>query len=294
MRKLAVALLLLAGTASAEVREGTFHSASLGQDVAYAVWLPASYAAGGGPYPVLYLLHGLFEGPDFWERRGLEPILEQAEARGEMPEVVVVAVDGGDSFFVNGPEGRYEDLATRDIVNYVESSFRVVPGRKGRVLLGVSMGGYGALRIAFEHPRAFAAVATHSAMLLEEMPTLAEGAGRWQMRAFHHAFGDPMDAALWRAADPLGLARRVDPAAVPPLYFDCGSEDRYGLYAGNQALDRILTERRIPHEFALHPGDHGYAYVRSVLPLSLRFLGKVLNRGQASAPRASTDRKEKP
>jgi S-formylglutathione hydrolase FrmB len=140
------------------------------------------------------------------------------------------------------------------------------------------MGGYAALRIALRSPEAFAAVAAHSAMLLTAIPTASDGASRWHMNAFQAAFGSPIDPALWAAADPLALAGAADPRRTPRLSFDCGAEDRYGLAAGNQELHRRLQAKGVAHEFALPPGDHGYEYVRTVLPRSLRFLGQALAR----------------
>jgi S-formylglutathione hydrolase FrmB len=264
----------------------SFRSASLNRDVAYAVDLPPSYAQ-GSRLPVLYALHGLFENHQFWERRGLSALAHALWSKRELPEFIVVSVDGENSFFVNGPLGRYEDLVTRDIVAHVESTYRVVPGRQGRALLGVSMGGYAALRIALAHPEVFQAVATHSAMLLGGIPTADAGAGRWHMAAFHSVFGDPIDGALWAANDPLALATRADPAATPTLSFDCGTEDRYGLFAGNEELHRRLEARGVPHAFALHPGDHGYEYVRTVLSSSLGFLSRALTAGGGLTPRAA-------
>jgi S-formylglutathione hydrolase FrmB len=271
------AALLAARPADAEVRPGTFRSQALGRDVSYVVDLPPSYASSGArKYPVVYALHGLFEGAGFWERRGLAPILAGLRASGAVPEFLVVAVDGGNSFFVNAHEGRFEDVVTKDLVSHVESTYRVVPGRQGRGLLGVSMGGYAALHIAFDQPGLFAAVATHSAMLLERIPSVEQGAGRWHMAAFNKVFGDPIDPALWAENDPLARVKTVDPRAVPALYMDCGSEDRYGLASGNRDLDKVLTERGIPHQFELAPGDHGYEFVRARLEKSLRFLGSAL------------------
>ncbi len=273
-----VALLALAvRPAAAEVRPGTFHSEALGRDVSYFVDLPPSYEGSGSrKYPVVYALHGLFEGASFWERRGLDQVLAGLRASGAVPEFLVVAVDGGNSFFVNAPGGRYEDMVTKDLVSHVESTYRVVPGRKSRGLLGVSMGGYAALHIAFDQPGLVAAVATHSAMLLERIPSAEQGAGRWQMAAFNKVFGDPIDPALWAENDPLAKAKQVDPKAVPALYMDCGSEDRYGLATGHRDLHKILEERGIPHQFELAPGDHGYEFVRARVDKSLRFLGNAL------------------
>jgi len=262
--------------AAAEVRYDTFRSPSLGRDVGYAVQLPPSYGGGDRRYPVLYVLHGLFEGPDFWEERGLPKILEDLWRSRTVPEMVVVAVDGDNSFFLNGPLGAYEDLVTRDIVARVEATYRVVRGRDGRALLGISMGGYAALRIALSQPEAYRAVAAHSAMVLDAVPSAAAGAGSGHMAAFHRAFGDPIDAALWSASDPLTLAAKADPRRTPALYFDCGAEDRYGLFKGNEELHRRLQARGVPHTFSLLPGNHGYEYVRSVLGHSLRFIADAL------------------
>ncbi len=276
---LALGLLSLAAAPAArgELRSATFTSAALGREVAYVVDLPASYEASGKRnYPVVYALHGLFEGSGFWERRGLAAALAQLRASGGLPEFLVVAVDGGNSFFVNAPGGRYEDLVTQDLIAHVEASYRVAPGRAARGLLGISMGGYAALHIAFDQPALVAAVATHSAMLLEAPPSAAQGARRGQMAAFHQVFGDPIDAALWGANDPLALARRLDAKAAPALYLDCGAEDRYGLASGHRALHRILEARGVAHRFELPPGDHGYDFVRARIERGLRFLGERL------------------
>lgn len=270
-------LSLVALPAAAELRSTSFASKALGRDVAAVVQLPPSYdKSPGRRFPYVIALHGLFESPAFWERRGLAPVLDRMWSEGRLPEFVLVAVDGGNSFFVNAPGGRYEDLVTQDAIAWIEGAFRVHGGREARGLWGVSMGGYAALRIAFAHPDAFLAVATHSAMLLEAIPTREQGAGRWQMDAFVRVFGDPIDPALWASNDPLRLALRAAPATAPALRFDCGAQDRYGLAHGNEALHRALEARGVRHEFATPPGDHGYEYVLSVAEAGLGFLGKNL------------------
>lgn len=280
----AVSLLVLPPPLRCDIRAGRFPSPSLGRDVSYAVDLPPSYDEGKHRYPVVYALHGLFESPGFWDGRGLADALARMRARGGFADFVVVAVEGGNSFYVNGPAGRHEDVVTKDAIAFVEKTYRVVPGREGRALFGVSMGGYAALRIAFTHPELYRAAATHSAMLLEKIPTAEQGARGGQMAAFHRVFGDPIDAALWSANDPLELARKLDPKTAPALYFDCGSSDRYGLAAGNAALHQRLTERGIPHSYSINPGDHGYDYVLSVIEDSLRFLSKALGSGAERKP----------
>ncbi len=278
MRRLALILTAIATTASAEVRTATFRSASLGRDVRFVLHLPASYASGERRYPVVYALHGLFEDASFWEGRGLAGLLDEQRKSGALGDFVVVAVDGGNSFFVNRPGGRFQDLVTRDLVDHVDATYRTVAKREARGLWGVSMGGYGALRMALAEPDRFAAAVTHSAMILTRPPTADGGAGRYQLAAFHRVFGEPIDPTLWAANDPLALAGTADPKRVPALHLDCGAQDRYGLAAGHLELERRLRARGIAAQVETPPGDHGYEYVRSVFAKGMAFLGERLSR----------------
>jgi S-formylglutathione hydrolase FrmB len=292
LKKLAAALFAtLALPAVAEIKPGSFASKSLGKDVAYVVDLPASYATGDKKYPVVYLLHGLFESSGFYERRGLAPAFAAAREKGDLPDALIVVADASNSFYVNGPAGAYEDMVVKDLVEHVESTYRTVPSRAGRALFGVSMGGYGALRIAFKYPERYGVVATHSAMLLEKIPTPEDGARRGQMASFNRIFGNPIDEAMWAANDPLRLAAKADPKTAPALYFDCGSEDRFQLFIGNKDLHEKLQAKGVKHEFALYPGDHGYEYVRSVVDKSLRFVGDALKAPAAKPAPAGAKKK---
>lgn len=268
-----IGLALWSSAALGEVRHETFAASSLGHDVTVSVHLPPSYAQGQTSYPLVVALHGLFERDGFWERRGLAAALDAMWAKQELPEFVLVAPAGGNSFFVNAAPGQaFQDLVTDDVPAWAQKQFRIKPGRDQHALWGVSMGGYAALRIAFARPEVFGRVATHSAMLLLHPPTAEEGARMGQMAAFEAVFGSPIDATRWAQNDPLALAEKVDTKAAPDLYFDCGSEDRYGLMAGNTQLHERLEARGIHHEFGLHPGNHGYEYVFTVFDRSLGFL----------------------
>jgi S-formylglutathione hydrolase FrmB len=276
MRGLCLVLSLLAATASAEVRSGRFRSESLGRDVRYVLDLPPSYATGARRYPVVYALHGLFEDGSFWEGRGLAALLAEQRRTGAVREFIVAAVDGDNSFFVNHPGGRFQDLVTRDLVGEVDATYRTVAQREARGLWGVSMGGYAALRIALVEPDRFGVVVTHSAMILTTPPTAEDGAGSYQLAAFHRVFGDPIDPQRWAAADPLTLALTADPRRVPALSLDCGAQDRYGLAAGHRELERRLKARGVDARVETPPGDHGYEYVRTVFAKGLAFLSERL------------------
>lgn len=268
--------LLLAPSARAEVRTGVFRSESIGREVRYVVDVPPGYDTSSERYPVVYALHGMFESEAFWEKRGLAEQLARFREERRVPPFLVVAVNGGNTLFANHEAGQYQDLVTKDLVAHVESAWRVKPGRSARGLLGISMGGHAALRIAFTQPQVFTAVATHSAMLLDSIPSRETGADNWHMRVLEAVFGAPIDKERWNAADPLVLARNAGAQDLPALRFDCGREDRYGLARGNTLLHETLDARGIRHTFALEPGNHGYEYVKTVLADSLGFLGDAI------------------
>ena len=115
--------------------------------------------SGDGPFPVLYLLHGLSDDHTAWARRtSLERYV------GGLP-LIVVMPNGERNFYtdaVDKPLAAYETHLTKDIIGFVDRTFRTIPTREGRVTAGLSMGGYGALKLALKHPDLFCAAVSHS------------------------------------------------------------------------------------------------------------------------------------
>jgi putative tributyrin esterase len=247
----------------------------LGRSVNYCALLPPSYAESKDRrYPVLYYLHGLGDSEQMFLRAGGLNLVEDLWERGHIGEFIVVTPDGGSSFYINSRDGsvRYEDFLLREFFPAVEHRYRIEPGRKSRGIAGISMGGYGALHLAFRHPELFVSASAGSAALIESIPTVtagdvSRGATR---RIFGGTFGLPPDPAYWKKASPLTIARTLRPAGLK-IYFDCGTEDNYGFDAGAQALDKALTSHHVQHEFHLYPGGHNWMYFVQHLPTSLEF-----------------------
>jgi S-formylglutathione hydrolase FrmB len=115
-------------------------------------------------------------------------------------------------------------------------------------------------------------VGAHSAALIENLPALKMGDSRQsaRLRILGGAFGVPFDPAFWKQNDPITIAGSAKLVGLK-IYFDCGSEDDYGFETGAQDLDKLLTSRRIAHEFHLYPGGHNWTYVAEHLPALLQF-----------------------
>jgi S-formylglutathione hydrolase FrmB len=243
--------------------------------VPYCVLLPPSYdAEKTRRYPILYLLHGLGDNEEMLVHAGGMNLVEDLWEQHQLGEFLIVTPAGGASFYINSRDGkrRYEDFFLQEFMPGVEKRYRAQAGRGARGIAGISMGGYGALHIAFRHPQLFAAVGAHSAALIEKMPNISAQNSRQigRLRVLGDAFGSPFDPAFWNQNDPVAIARASNLAKLR-IYFDCGSEDDYGFDSGAVSLDKLLTARHIPHEFHLYPGGHNWSYFADHLPALLEF-----------------------
>ena len=144
---------------------GSFHSSTLGEDVAYNVYLPAGYESTAKRYPVLYLLHGRGDSMSAWTQ--MKGKLDELIADGSIPPTIAIMPDAPwssrasyyvDSAYRGADPGRPVETAfTQDLIAYVDSTYRTIASREGRVVGGYSMGGYGALRYSIAHPDLFVA-----------------------------------------------------------------------------------------------------------------------------------------
>ncbi|MFG0319480.1 MAG: alpha/beta hydrolase [Planctomycetota bacterium JB042] len=267
-------------------------SKALRKSVRCGVYLPPGYDASGDVrYPTLVFLHGMRGSERKWENRGVGERLDALIEKGVVDPMIVVCPNGENSMYVNWRNGKadWADFVRRDLVEWVDARYRTVADRSGRGLTGDSMGGYGALNIAFQHPDVFGSVSAHSAALYpvdpDDLPEwIKRMADRWGP-----VYGSPVDVDHWRGNNPLHLAATQEAESLRSLsiYFDCGDRDRYGFDSSNVDLDGILDDRDVPHEFHLRDGGHGREYFEAYVTKSLEFHGRVFR--ASAAPRPGAD-----
>lgn len=283
-------IFLLAPIAAASVHAQeradcrAFRSAILYSSVRYCVFLPASYSTAEGKaerYPVLYLLHGLGGNAQSAALDGEWNALQDLRRAHKVGDFLVVAPDGWDTFYINSRDGKtlYGDFFLKEFMPFIERSYRVRPGRASRGITGFSMGGYGALRIAFGHPELFGAVSAHSAALMREPPmgvNVGASSGNLAAQLLTQVFGNPIDLKFWNLNSPFVLARK-NAALISKMkiYFDCGTEDSFGFYTGASELNQTLDALKIAHEFHLYPGGHSVSYLLAHRDASFLFHWQV-------------------
>jgi S-formylglutathione hydrolase FrmB len=220
-----------------------------------------------GPFPVFYLLHGLSDNHTAWIRRtSIERYVQ------DLP-LIVVMPNGDRGFYTDAVDktlSAYETHIVRDLIGFVDGTFQTIPERKGRVIAGLSMGGYGAMKIALKHPDLFCAAVSHSGALefaSRPMPSDDDWFAEWIPVFGRNPKGGPEDV--------FAIAEKLDRDAFPALRIDCGVDD--GLIESNRAFHDHLKKLGIPHEYEEFPGEHNWAYwdlhVQETVSFFVRALG---------------------
>jgi S-formylglutathione hydrolase FrmB len=202
----------------------------------YRVFLPAHISA-GQRLPVVYLLHG--GGADYhsWSN-------DSDVSRFAKQGYILVMPEGESSYYVNSarrPNDRFEDYLVHDLIADVESRFDVSHERRDRAIIGVSMGGFGAITLSFKHPDLYVFGAGLSPAL--DVPTRPFAIRRWSQYRAHRAIFGAWRGEHERDNDPFVLARRANPAKVPYMFLSCG--DQEGL------LQRTAASRHSSNSAAL-------------------------------------------
>jgi S-formylglutathione hydrolase FrmB len=263
--------------AHSKVECSTLESRILARPVPYCVMLPPSYAQDKvRRYSVAYYLHGLGDNEQSLVNMGGWSIYDRLMRQKQIGEFAVVAPAGFASFYINSRDGkfRYEDFFLAEFLPAMEKKYRIGTTRTQRGIMGISMGGFGALHYAFKYPEKFAVVSANMPALIEHLPS--ELSQEWQQTLMGTIFGNPPDMAFYEKNSAFHLAGVAPVAALKrmTIYFDCGAQDRYGFNAGTVAMDKLLTQRGIPHEAHLYPGGHDWGFVLEHFARSLEVQSK--------------------
>ena len=239
------------------VSEASLNSKLMGRAMPYRIILPSGYAASKQKrYPVIYLLHGLFGSSENWTT------LTKLPSYALSYEFIIVNPEGGNGWYTDSAtktNDRYESYILKELIPEIDAKYRTVTSRDGRVIAGLSMGGYGALKFGVKFPEMFSLVGSFSGALgatsFRSTPVLAP-----LLKSLDETFG-PIGGEIRNNNDLFALVRNASPEKIktfPFIYLDCGTEDF--LFQNNREFVSLLVEKKVPHEYRELPGSHAWDY----------------------------------
>lgn len=232
--------------------------AILPQNTASQIGMEGSKAK--GKYPTLYLLHGLSDDHTIWERR------TSIERYVSSMDLAVVMPNAGRSFYTDMKHGyKYFTYITEELPQLAKQFFPLSEKREDNFVAGLSMGGYGAFKIALTYPEKYAAAASLSGAL--DIVSRAKD----HSDEFYNIFGDSSSIENSKN-DLFYLAKKVlnEQKSKPKLYQCCGTEDH--LYEDNQKFRNFIKETSFDYTYDEGPGIHNWAYWDAQIQNVLKWL----------------------
>ena len=260
-------LCTLGSLHAAKVDTVVTYSAAMRKEIKAIVVTPDGYA-NDGKYPAVYLLHG--HGDSYasgWMAKG-----KGFETLADLYRMIIVCPDGGGSrWYFDSPIDagfRYETYIVGELVPWIDRHYRTVASREGRGITGLSMGGHGALYLAFRHQDVFGAAGSMSGGVdIRPFPNNWDIAKRLGTYAQY--------PENWEKNTVINMLHLLAPGSLA-LIIDCGSDDFF--YKVNCELHRELLYRNIPHEFTSRPGAHSWTYWKNAGRYQILFMSDFFSK----------------
>jgi S-formylglutathione hydrolase FrmB len=278
MTPLLACLLALAacGPTSQRLAYRTLDSRALGKPMDFAVLAaPLSTTPDTGPLPVVYLLHGLGDDHRSLDRFGLSDRLHAAMIEGRVPRAHIVAPNGERGFYINWHDGThdYEDYLVAEVLPAAERELGLEVDRNDRHIIGVSMGGLGALQVGLRHPDLFASMASLSGLIpdVDEAADLVRTSPANRRVDLRRVFGDCSDRAFVDAHNPYQIVRRRGAALGQRVFLAVGDRERAEFQRTAASFHELLAAIGAPHEYVVYEGGHGWRAWAPVVERALRY-----------------------
>lgn len=241
----------------------TVHSSHLGRRHDISIY---NVNAKGNDLPVIILLHGVYGNHWVWmQLGGVHLAYEKVKAESGISDfVLVMPSDGGlldGSAYLPLAQGNYEQWIMDDVIAAVTQSLAQVSVNSRLYITGLSMGGYGALRLGGKFAQRFNGVAAHSS--ITELSDLRYFV-KTPLSNYDCADSNEGNIVYW-------MEKNKD--ILPPLQFDCGSDDI--LFKSNCRFNESLTALGVEHQFEIFDGGHEWPYWHQHVQRDFLFFSKI-------------------
>ena len=259
-----------------KITHETFKSKTLDRDYNYNIYFPENYQTSNKRYPVLYLLHGSGGSEDDWVKSGnVKETADRLIESGAIPPSVIV-MPGSKSWWVDGYNEKAETAFFNDLIPHIDKKWRTIASKEGRLVAGLSAGGYGTVNFVLKRPDMFAAGAALSPASYTPLPPSHSSA--WKHATFLKPDGT-FDTEKW---DELNYTSYIDDYKKQdikvPLYINSGDHDTFDIAYHAAVLYQSLREHQ-PElvEFRVVDGDHEWKVWSETLPEAMTYMYKFVD-----------------
>jgi S-formylglutathione hydrolase FrmB len=270
-RTVAVTLFILTVhcTNAATVDTISIYSNAMHKEFKCVVIRPSVLQDETHPLPVVYLLHGHSGWYSNWIIR-----VPQLKDYADRYSLMIVCPDGGmASWYFDSPVDssmKYETYISKEVPEYIDAHYFTIKDRKARAITGLSMGGHGALFLAFRHSETFGSCGSMSGCA-----DLRPFSKSW---GINKLIGDSLNYSdNWKNYSVITLAEQK-PADSLAIIIDCGTEDFF--YEVNKSLHQKLLQQQISHDYTERPGKHDWAYWKNAVQFQLLFFSKYFDKNK--------------
>jgi len=287
---LALAFLLFASCGgepkSHRLETGPLESKVLGKQMPFSLLMPPGGAPGdAASLHVVYQLHGYGGGHTALDDEGLSDGLLVAQERGRIPRVFIALPEGERGFYINWHDGslRYEDYIIGEAIPAIEKALGLELSRARRHIMGVSMGGYGALVVGLKHAEMFESIASLSGSLFDEEKAIELANKRFLDWAIdiRRMLGDGTDREFLERNNPYSLIRALAPEARPRLFVGVGREEPSALRKASTQFHAFLDGEGVAHEWVEFAGGHDWESWAPVIEKAIVHAAKPVRRQEA-------------
>lgn len=252
-------IVLFANYSFASIDTVSIYSNAMHKNIKAIVVKPNNYST-QKYFATVYLLHGAFGNYDNWTKK-----VPELQAEADKNQMLIVCPDAAvNSWYFDSPIDstyKFETHVGIEVPKYIDEHYKTKNDRKYRAITGLSMGGHGAIFIAFRHAETFGACGSMSGALA--VSVINKGYD------LNKRIGDFSETNEYYKKWSVLNVIETKPKDSLAIIIDCGVDDF--IFGMSKAAHEKLDSLKITHDYIVRPGKHDWAYWANAVQYQLLF-----------------------
>jgi enterochelin esterase-like enzyme len=249
----------------------------LKKGVKYNIYLPPNYEA-KKEYPTIYYLHGFGGNNNSIHTKEIFKQIDSLILKGIFPETIIISPNGGKSWYIDDYAGKekYATMFISEFIPEMKKRYALTKSSKKTVIMGLSMGGFGALRFSMLNPEEFGICISFMGAISTKKQ-MVEDLERYYQRFHAHLYGENLTPKerineVYINNNPLYIAEKIDTKILKSKkwYIQTCDDDFHSL--PNAELHILFHQKEIEHEFRIINGKHNKTCVDNSMLDALDFI----------------------